>query len=98
MAFSCVLVRDRSQPAKFGNLEIRPRKNEFSRRKNAARPEGLEPSAYGLEIRCSVQLSYGRKCSAVQRFEFGLWRLTAGAANVIELSSRSACLAPRSQQ
>jgi hypothetical protein len=27
-----------------------------------ARPEGLEPSTYGLEIRCSVQLSYGRKC------------------------------------
>ena len=26
----------------------------------AARPEGLEPSTYGLEIRCSIRLSYGR--------------------------------------
>ena len=24
------------------------------------RPAGLEPAAYGLEIRCSIQLSYGR--------------------------------------
>ena len=25
-----------------------------------ARPAGLEPAAFGLEIRCSIQLSYGR--------------------------------------
>ena len=25
-----------------------------------ARPVGLEPTAYGLEGRCSIQLSYGR--------------------------------------
>jgi hypothetical protein len=27
------------------------------------RPEGLEPSTYGLEIRCSILLSYGRPTS-----------------------------------
>ena len=25
------------------------------------RPEGVEPSTYGLEVRCSIQLSYRRK-------------------------------------
>jgi hypothetical protein len=37
---------------------ILPMKTAFS---EAARPEGLEPSTYGLEIRCSIRLSYGRK-------------------------------------
>jgi hypothetical protein len=34
--------------------------NYLSKRDLRTRPAGLEPAAYGLEIRCSVQLSYGR--------------------------------------
>ena len=31
------------------------------REKQEARPAGFEPTTGGLEIRCSIQLSYGRK-------------------------------------
>ena len=32
-----------------------------------ARPAGLEPTTYGLEVRCSVQLSYGRPSNKLER-------------------------------
>src|SRR5438552_8629917 len=33
-------------------------------KRSCARPEWLEHSTYGLEIRCSIRLSYGRSCAA----------------------------------
>jgi hypothetical protein len=42
-----------------------------------ARPGGFEPPTYGLEIRCSIRLSYGRnfigKMMLVKRFDIVLF-------------------------
>ena len=32
----------------------------MAERARVARPEGFEPSTVALEVRCSIQLSYGR--------------------------------------
>ena len=49
------------------------------------RPEGLEPPTGGLEIRCSIRLSYGRIAWQPQ-----------GAPSVLQARiARSACLAAR---
>ncbi len=39
---------------------VTPCKTNSLQRVKSSRPAGLEPAAYGLEIRCSIQLSYGR--------------------------------------
>ena len=34
--------------------------DKHERKRGVARPAGLEPATYALEVRCSIQLSYGR--------------------------------------
>ena len=61
MVIACVFVRDGSQPIKSQIPTNSPLEIAFPSVKRGTRPEGLEPSTYGLEIRCSIRLSYGRR-------------------------------------
>jgi hypothetical protein len=49
----------------FAARLLHARATEISRgpvtRAFGARPEGFEPPTLGLEVRCSIRLSYGRK-------------------------------------
>jgi hypothetical protein len=44
----------------FGKIEKYENCNSLYSKELQLRPAGLEPATYGLEIRCSIQLSYGR--------------------------------------
>ena len=53
------------------------------RARQMVRPEGLEPPTGGLEIRCSIQLSYGRTARIARRpsvlqAHFPCWNSTPG--------------------
>lgn len=44
------------------------------------RPEGLEPPALGSEVRCSVQLSYGRRYRVI--LASGRWHNKISAVRI----------------
>ena len=48
-------------------------KSSVRRELEKVRPEGFEPPTYGLEIRCSIQLSYGRKVLKKSGFYCDSW-------------------------
>ena len=54
-----VSIETRAGPSKEGIISPKAAKG-------MVRPPGLEPGTAGLEIRCSIQLSYGRDLAAAQ--------------------------------
>src|SRR5436190_22887899 len=60
-------------PSNSTNLPLLLRTMDVIQVQKEARPEGLEPSTYGLEIRCSIRLSYGRKIQVKSRSPMA-WR------------------------
>ncbi len=58
-------IKTQQNTAKYSKVEVCKNSNTkvetlVNKRVTKTRPAGLEPATYGLEIRCSVQLSYGR--------------------------------------
>ena len=43
-----------------GSTNQRSDQLSYKHRKKVVRPIGFEPMTYALEVRCSIQLSYGR--------------------------------------
>ena len=54
--------------------------NAVFRGKKQTRPAGLEPATYGLEIRCSIQLSYGRFLLKSWQYNDFLFALSSNSA------------------
>lgn len=56
-----------------------------------ARPAGFEPATYGLEVRCSIQLSYGREYHKIKRKSCFRNRGNLGSVHPVNFSEGSNC-------